>query len=452
MDIQISSQSIQDYDVVVLGGGPSGCTAAAAAAREGANTLLVESTYALGGMGTNAIVPAWCPFSDGEKFIYSGMAKHVFIESKKGTPHIPEGQLDWVPIDAEHLMRVYDELVGSNGVTVLFGALFLSVNREASRERIESVNLATKGGVLTVRAKVFIDCTGDADVAVASGVGFSKGDEDTGSLQPATHCFVLSNVDTVAFRKINGANSFHSGQAECVIHPIVESGQFPEIKDKHFIGTIVAKGSMAFNSGHFYDVDATDPFTVSKAMAPGRSLAKAYRDALAEYYPEVFGESLVAKTGSVMGIRETRRIDGDYVLTLDDYEARQSFADEICRNAYFIDIHMARKEENEAYAGKRKEIPRYGRGESHGLPYRCLIPKHVDNLLVAGRSISVDRSVQGSIRVMPVCLSMGEAVGIASAMALTVDSAVRAIDTTSLREKLKGYGAYLPDFVDGSEA
>jgi hypothetical protein len=261
----------------------------------------------------------------------------------------------------------------------------------------------------------------------------------------------LSNVDTVAFRKINGANSFHSGQAECVIHPIVESGKFPEIKDRHFIGTIVAKGSMAFNSGDFYDVDATDPFTVSKAMSPGRSLAKAYRDALAEYYPEVFGESLVAKTGSVMGIRETRRIDGDYVLTLDDYQARQSFADEICRNAYFIDIHMARKEENEAYAGKRKEIPRYGPGESHGLPYRCLIPKHVDNLLVAGRSISVDRSVQGSIRVMPVCLSMGEAAGIASAMALSVDSAVRAIDTTKLREKLKGYGAYLPDFVDGSE-
>lgn len=445
MRIEYQTQMIEGYDVVVIGGGPAGCTAAASAAREGARTLLVERTWALGGMGTTGLVPLWCPFSDREKIIYRGLAEYVFNESKKGTPHVQPGRLDWVPIDAEHLMRVYDALLAQHGAEVLFGALFVSATRsEAQPARIEAVHVATKGGMFSLKAPVFVDCTGDADVAASCGVPMSKGDEATGLLQAATHCFALSNVDTFAYTYFDRTCPFHASNPHSVIHRILASGKYPLIQVQHFNPTITAPGTVSFNAGHLYGVDGTDPFSVSKAMAAGRALAKAYRDALAEFCPEVFGNCVVAKTGSVMGIRETRRIHGDYILTVEDYLARRSFPDEICRNSYCIDIHTSHKDlaSNEALR-KQVRIPPYGPGESHGIPYRCLLPLTADNLLVAGRSISVERPVQGSIRVMPVCLAMGEAAGLAAALSLP-DGSPRHVDVAVLRDRLKACGAYLP--------
>ncbi|MNC06341.1 FAD dependent oxidoreductase [compost metagenome] len=146
-----------------------------------------------------------------------------------------------------------------------------------------------------------------------------------------------------------------------------------------------------------------------------------------------------------MGVRETRRITGDYVLSVDDYVNRRSFEDEICRNSYFIDIHGTEKEEKQA-GGKPEVIKRYGPGESHGIPYRCLTPRSLKNVLVAGRSISCVREVQGSVRVMPVCLAMGEAAGIAAALAAQLPNHdVHTVDAQILRRRLKEEGAYLPD-------
>jgi hypothetical protein len=148
----------------------------------------------------------------------------------------------------------------------------------------------------------------------------------------------------------------------------------------------------------------------------------------------------------VLGIRETRRIMGGYVLCADDYLARRSFPDEICRNSYFIDLHLTKEE-----ARSRGELDmamrfnRYEKGESHGIPYRCLTPRGLKNVLVAGRSISCDRSVQGSVRVMPVCLAMGEAAGLAAALALQAPGQnVHAVDPARLRRRLRAEGAYLP--------
>lgn len=154
-------------------------------------------------------------------------------------------------------------------------------------------------------------------------------------------------------------------------------------------------------------------------------------------------------TGSMMGVRETRRVIGDYVLTLDDYMERRAFEDEICRNSYFIDVHQDRKtspkNHAERIASQKKNSHRYGPGESHGIPYRCLTPNNLRNVLVAGRCISTERIVQGSVRVMPVCLAMGEAAGLAAALAApAVAPDVHAVDTTRLRARLRDHGAYLP--------
>ena len=151
------------YDVLVCGGGPAGCAAAIAAARKGAKTLLIEANYALGGMSTLGMVPTWCPFSDKEKIIYRGIAEEIFLAGKKATPHVPASQLDWVPIDPEALKVIYDELLLEAGAKVLFGTFLCGALQENGT--ITAVLAANKNGLCAYQAKVYIDCTGDADLA-----------------------------------------------------------------------------------------------------------------------------------------------------------------------------------------------------------------------------------------------------------------------------------------------
>jgi hypothetical protein len=432
------------WDVIVLGGGPTGSTAAAAAAREGAKTLLVEATGSLGGSGTSSLVPAWCPFSDKEKIIYKGLAETVLERCKAHQPHVKAQDLDWVPIDAERLKVIYDDLVTEFGVSVLFHTFFSAVETDGEG-RIETVLISNKAGLTALRAKVFIDCTGDADLCAWAGAEFQQGDE-TGDLMPATHCFILANVDEYG---LSHGEWLHGNNKKSPIYDVLESGKYPLIIDAHACNNIVGPGTVGFNAGHLWDLDNTDPWSLSRGMMKGRKIARQYQEALAEFHPKAFANAFLVMTGSTMGIRETRRVIGDYVLTLDDYLERRSFDDEICRNSYYIDIHHAKKDVEANVKNRREGVEartfRYGVGESHGVPYRCLTPKGLKNVLVAGRSISCDRVVQGSVRVMPVCLAMGEAAGIAAVLAYkTADGDAHGVDVTVLREKLREYGAYLP--------
>lgn len=433
---------LQDFwDVIIVGGGPAGCTAAAAAAREGARTLLLEATGSLGGMGTSGLVPAWCPFSDMETIIYRGLAVKVFAALKAKMPHVSKDAMDWVPIDPEKLKVIYDELVQEAGAAVLFHTQLGSVEADEEGNVIALIT-ASKSGLQALKAKVYIDCTGDADVAAWAGAEYLKGEPGTGELMPATHCFTLGNVDEYAY--LNGPY-LHNNNKNSPIYDILKSGKYPLIPDSHICNNVIAPRTVGFNAGHLWDVDNTDAFSVSAALMQGRKAAAAYRDALAEFLPASFGNSYVASTGALMGVRETRRIIGDYVLSVEDYVNRRSFSDEICRNSYFIDIHGSEKEEKQA-GGKPEVIKRYGPGESHGIPYRCLIPRSLQNVLVAGRSISCVREVQGSVRVMPVCLAMGEAAGIAAALAAKLPGYnVHNVDVSILRRRLIEEGAYLPD-------
>lgn len=433
------------WDVIVVGGGPAGCTAAVAAAREGAATLLIEATGSLGGMGTVGLVPAWCPFSDKEVVIYRGLAMKVFESLKEQMPHVSKEAMDWVPIEPEKLKRVYDELVLEAGVKVLFQTLLGSVETDDEGNIIALIT-ASKSGLQALQAKVYIDCTGDADVAAWAGAEYLKGDTKTGALMPATHCFSLGNVDEYAY--LNGPY-LHNNNKSSPIFDILKSDKYPLIPDSHICNNLIAPRTVGFNAGHLWDVDNTDAFSISEALMQGRKLAAIYRDALADFLPASFGNSYVANTGALMGVRETRRIIGDYVLTVDDYVNRRSFEDEICRNSYFIDIHGTEEEEKRS-GGKPEVIKRYGPGESHGIPYRCLTPRLLKNVLVAGRSVSCEREVQGSVRVMPVCLAMGEAAGIAAAMAVNLPgNNVHTVDVSILRKRLKEEGAFLPDYLEG---
>jgi hypothetical protein len=429
------------YDVIVVGGGPAGCAAAAAAAREGAKTLLIEGSGSLGGSGTNALVPAWCPFSDKEKIIYRGLAEKIFTLAKKEMQHVSPEALDWVPIDPERLKRVYDTVVTEAGADILFHTVLSHV--QATDGNVDAIITTNKAGLKAWRAKVFIDCTGDADLVAWAGGRFHKGDESGAGLMPATHCFILSNVDEKTYQ---ASPPLHLPVPENPIFRILQSGKYPLIPDAHCCQNLIGPGTVGFNAGHLFGVDNTDPQSTSQALILGRRMAEQYCTALREFHP-AFHDAFLVATGAQVGIRETRRVVGDYTLTLDDYLQRRSFPDEICRNSYYIDIHWAKEEaakDLEQWEKWEKHTTRYGPGESHGLPYGCLVPAGLRNVLVAGRCISAEKPVQGSVRVMPVCLAMGEAAGLAAALAAAGDHDTHRVDTHHLRQRLVEYGAYLP--------
>ena len=421
-----------DYDVIVVGGGPAGCTAAASAAREGSKTLLIEATSSLGGMGTNALVPAWTPFSDREKIVYKGMAEHVFNETKAGMPYLKQNAIDWVAIDSERLKRVYDDLVLKNGAQILFNSFVCDI--EEKDGVIETIIVANKLGLSAYKAKVFVDCTGDADLVAMSHSPVVKGDDFNSTLQPATHCFILSNVNT---QKLKEHGRLHADNPKSFIHKLLEEKKYPMLRDGHVIGTKVGPTTVGFNAGHIFNIDGTDPFRVSKGLVIGRKMAEEFRVAFKDYAPRIFGNAHLAATGSLLGIRETRRIIGEYILTVDDYFQRKTFSDEISRNSYFIDVHGSK-----LAAEAKGKLEKYRKGESHGIPYRCLIPIKLKNVLVAGRSISCERLVQGSVRVMPSCLAMGEGAGLAASLATKQDD-VRNIDIKYLRKRLLEEGVYI---------
>ena len=442
---ELNSRSLpldDTWDVIVVGGGPSGSTAATAAAREGARTLLVEATGCLGGMGTSGLVPAWCPFSDGEKMIYRGLAEHVFNACKAGVAHVGDEVLDWAPINPERLKRVYDDMVLGAGARILFNTSLVAV--EKAGETLTLI-LSNKSGLTAYRGRAYVDATGDGDLAAWAGAEYEKGEPGTGDLQPATHCFILSNIDEYAYRH---GPQLRSNNPESPVSRILESGKYPLIRDRHQCNNLIGPGTVGFNAGHLWHVDNTDPAGASKALVEGRKIAAAFRDALAEFHPTAFGNAFLVATASLLGVRETRRIMGDYLLTFDDYLARRSFPDEICRNSYFIDIHIAEEEivrEREGRLDWNERIARYQLGESHGIPYRCLTPKGLRSVLVAGRCISCDRKVQASIRVMPVCLTTGEAAGMAAAHAAAMSEPdVHAVAADRLRKRLREEGAHLP--------
>ncbi|MBE7038479.1 MAG: FAD-dependent oxidoreductase [Ruminococcaceae bacterium] len=421
------------YDVIIAGGGPAGACAAIAAAREGVSVLLIEQSGFLGGMATGGLVPEFCPYTDGENIIHNGLAKKILLKMKEYTKD-EKDKFDYCAIDAEYLKFLLDDLVCENNVDVMFFTTIVGCDVDDNKN-ITSLTIANKQGFSKVFAKVFVDATGDADVAAMSGCEFDIGDENN-KVQLPTLCFVLSNVNDESKENKDKINRIPFD----TIIDMINDDEFPEIDDRFFCKMQLSDKVYGFNVGHVQNVDNFNVLSLSKGMINGRKKAFEYHKALKKYLPEVFGNSHLTVTAPNLGVRESRRIKGDYTLTIKDYIDRREFEDEIARNSYHLDLHKGilpaiSKEElkNSTY---NKE---YKKGDSHAIPYRCLVPKDVNNLLVAGRSISCEKIVQSSIRIIPVCFVTGEAAGVAAAIISKENCDTHNVDVNKIKRKLEEY-------------
>lgn len=424
-----------EIDVFVAGGGPAGVAAGFAAARQGCSVYIAEGHSCFGGMGTAGMVPAFMMFGDGVNFLAAGFGQELLsrLETAGGTwpEKVPNDNRCSVGIKAEVLKRIYDDMLKSAGADFSFHTQMISV--ETDGNRVEAVICASKSGLFAVRAQTYIDCTGDGDLAAWAGAPFEKGD-GKGNLMPGTLCSLWAGVDFDVFRK--------SGIR---IHDRLEdafrNGVFT-IEDRHLPGIWQVSDKIGGgNIGHTFGVDSTDERSVTEALIQGRKLALEYERFYKEYL-RGFEKMELVGTGSLLGIRESRRITGDYVLCLEDFKRRAVFEDEIGRYCYPVDIHPS-SPDKECFAQFEEEFKtlRYGKGESYGIPYRILIPKGLDNVLVAGRCVSSDRYIQGSIRVMPGCFITGQAAGVAAGITAEKKTRVRDIDVKELQQRLKNMGA-----------
>jgi len=426
-------------DVIVCGGGTAGFAAAVAAARAGADTMVVEQLGCLGGLGTSGLVPCLCPYTDGENVVARGIAEEVLVELARRMG--VEVEYDWFNIHAEALKRLFDDMLADSGAKIRFFTKIVDV--VAAKGRIESVVISTHAGLRALKARVFIDASGDGDVAAWAGAPFEAGDEE-GRLQAPTLCNLFANIDWEKFR--DHAEPGGDRPDRIIWRRQAAEGRAP-LEEYHLAAGVLPCGETigASNAGHVYEVDCLDETALTRAIIEGRRQAWVFLEWYRENVPG-FENAELAATGAVLGVRETRRIMGEYVLSLEDYLARRSFDDEIGRYAYPVDIHSATAREREQAATTRRMMEtRLAPGESYGIPYRCLVPKELENVLVAGRCISTDRSVQGSLRVMPGCFITGQAAGAAAALAAkNAGGAVRGVDVARLRETLEAQGAHIP--------
>jgi ribulose 1,5-bisphosphate synthetase/thiazole synthase len=421
-----------EVDIFVAGGGPSGVAAALAAARLDKSVFVVEGQACFGGMGTSGLVPAFMRFTDGVNFLADGIGREVYTRLKQYSDLPDDRPASSVSINVEALKRVYDDLMQESGVDFTFNTQVIGI--QDAQDHITHAICAAKSGLFAVKAKIFIDCTGDGDVAVWAGAPYEKGDAQ-GNMMPGTLCSLWTNVDW----------SNASRQQGKALEQAFADGVFT-IKDRHLpgiwpVGTHVGGG----NIGHTFGVDGTDERSLTTALLWGRRSMQEYRRYYAEYLQGFENMQLVA-TGALMGLRETRRIMGDYILCLDDFKNRAVFDDEIGRYAYPVDIHASSPDEA-SYKQFEEEFRtlRYKNGESYGIPYRILTPRGLDNILVAGRCVSTDRFLQGSIRVMPGCYITGQAAGVAASIAADKEISVHDMDVQQLQKALLSLGAYLPN-------
>lgn len=420
-----------ETDVCVVGGGPAGVAAAVSAARQGANVFVVESQGFFGGGGTAALVPAFMPFDNGIDFLSGGIGKEIYDKCIVD-PEVMVGRC--VGIQVEHLKKIYDEMIIKEKIDFLFHASMIDVIVQG--EYIDMIVVAAKSGMYAIKAKVFIDATGDGDLCAWGGAPFEKGDEN-GQTMPSTLCSLWVNIDWENMHKSHNLD----------LERAFLDGVFTQ-EDRHVSGIFkTGKTTGGGNIGHAFGVDGTNEVDLTRGMVSGRRILAEFTKYFNEYVGEGYTKAFPVITGSYLGVRESRRIIGDYVLSIDDFNNRASFEDEIGRFSYPVDIHIAAPTKA-AYEAFHKEYTtmRYKDGESYGIPYRSLVPKKLNNTYVVGRCISTDRQMQSSIRVMPGCYITGQAAGVAAAMCVEENKDTRAIDCKELQSRLVDMGGFLPNY------
>lgn len=418
--------SIGEYDAVVLGGGPAGVAAAIASAREGAKVLLVEATGALGGMATAALVGPFmtCYSRDGDRPLVGGIFREIVerlvkiggavAPEKADAPSIYTSFIDKyhrhvTPIDPFKLELLLDEMVDEAGVDLMLYTRFADSIVEDGE--IKGAVLLALEGLVLVKGKVYIDCTGTASVAEASGVPTYKGHEVSGVPQPATLMFEVSGADDEKY---------------------AEFAKRPEYPVKVY--KTPSRGTYKVNHYRVFGVDAADSASMTRAHKVARLQVNDAFSVLKDKTPG-FEKAEIKSVARMLGVRESRHIVGLYTVTVDDVSRGTKFEDRISAYGYGMDVHQRSESEKGNFKIEVANV--------YYIPYRSLVPKGCSNLLVAGKTISCESQAAGGLRCMPSAMAIGEAAGIAAALAQGSGTHVEKIDIFKLQSKLRQRGAIL---------
>jgi hypothetical protein len=394
-------------DVVVVGGGTAGCAAAIAAARRGHGVLLVEEGNALGGTSTSGGVWEWFASQDGLGDIFDRLKMELNRY----------GSLRGRHFNGEHLKLIWQLLAEEAGVEILLHGSAIGAATEGGR--VTGISVASCSKVLEVSGKVFIDCTGEGDLAALAGADFAQGDPQTGRTLHMTLTFTLCDT---------GAS----------VVPYLPEGLEPIESQTELPGLLamapLVDGRVYCNMTKVMGHDPTDPLDLSAAeLQARRQVAQVVHYLQRNGYPTF----TLGSTGSHIGVREGRRIVGDYVLSEDDIlgPTPRDFADGVAVATAQVDFHSLTKPGND---GWRQRV------EPYTIPLRCLLVRGLSNMLVAGKCLSADQVAQSSLRMTPTCCATGQAAGTAAAWGLEAGVAdLRSVDVESLRGQLRAAGMEL---------
>ncbi|MBP3294887.1 MAG: FAD-dependent oxidoreductase [Clostridia bacterium] len=420
------------YDVVVLGGGFTGCAAALAAARLGQKTLLLEASGFLGGAASNCLIFPLMPYATSVKDEDGNPKKHylsrgILAELVRDLQETGDIRGDSGFLD-EAVKLLLDRKMTENGVQVLFHATLCGVKKDGSH--IDSVDVVTKAGVLTFEGRMFIDCTGDADLCTMADVPTVLGREPDHLCQPMTLCFRVANVDKQAF--------FANRDEMRRLHKEwLDAGRFTNPREDILVFDYPIDGMLHFNTTRVVKHNPVDPFDVTRAEMEARRQVQELLDFFRVNKLAGMENARLVYTAPSIGVRESRMLVGDYVLTGQDLVDCTKFDDAIAAGNYDIDIHNPEGSGTSHYY--------FPAGTWYTIPFRSLIPKAVDadNLLVGGRCISVDHEAQASVRIIPICTTTGEAAGVGAAVANREGTTVQSADVKEIQRILVETGAYI---------
>jgi glycine/D-amino acid oxidase-like deaminating enzyme len=421
-----------EKDIVIGGGGPAGIAAAVAAAREGCDVVLIERYGFLTGAHASGHVGTFC----GVYYVVDGKLTELvkgfvseLLHRLRDVSGLCEpvwfGRTGLVTYDPLWFKQISEELVLGAGAHLLLHSLITDVIVEGNE--IRGLITESKSGRHAIMGKIFIDATGDADIAARAAAPYNLGDK--GVMQFPSTNFRIANVKTEIAKDLTFAD-LHRKLSE-----VAQLGELNLPRADGYLFLTPRKGEMVCNmttvsrKGGVLDGTKVDDLTY--AEVEGRKQAREYEKFLKKYLPG-FEEIFIEDAGQI-GIRETRTILGDYTLTNDDVVKASKFEDAIARSAWPIELH----------AIDEVKLVWLDEGDFYEIPYRCLLPKGVENLLVAGRCISAEHEAQASVRVAAQCFAEGEAAGTAAAMALKAGADVREINPLELRKRLVQKGAYL---------
>ncbi len=417
-------------DVVVVGAGSAGCTAAIAAARTGARTLLIERYGFLGGTSTMVLDTFYGFYlpGDNRRRVVGGIPWEI-VERLRSRGMVLErpssyGAGQAVTYDPPTLQVVWEQAALEAGVRLRLHTFCTDVLMEDNGSRISGLVVAGKNGLGLITGQVFIDASGDADLCYRAGVPFQEAGED-GPAQSLTTTFRLGNVNESVAQQVKRADLVRMMQAANL------SGDYQLPREEGSIHRTPVPGVVATNMTRVAYVDATDPAELTKAEVEGRSQALEYARFLRERVAG-YEQSYLVNFSTQIGIRETRRVYGDYRLTREDVLAARSFPDAIAQCGAPIEDHHAGSDTRWEY------VPS---GQTYDIPYGCLLPRGVANLLVAGRCLSATHDAHASVRSMGQCMAMGQAAGTAAALAKNSRVTPRELRIEELQAQLRRDGA-----------